>query len=41
MITLSSSTNVLIRMVRVSADETVTKLLAQLFQSFTEIIDEK
>jgi len=42
MITLSSSTNVQVRMVRVSADETSTKIASTtIFQSFTEIIDEK
>ena len=42
MITLSSSTNVQVRMVRVSADETSQKLASTtIFQSFTEIIDEK
>ena len=42
MITLSSSTNVQVRMVRVSADETSTKIgSTTIFQSFTEIIDEK
>jgi len=42
MITLSSSTNVLVRMVRVSADETSQKRASTtIFQSFTEIIDEK
>jgi hypothetical protein len=42
MITLSSSTNVQVRMVRVSADETSSKIgSTTIFQSFTEIIDEK
>ena len=42
MITLSSSTNVQVRMVRVSADETSSKITSTtIFQSFTEIIDEK
>ena len=42
MITLTSSTNVQIRMVRVSADETSQKRASTtIFQSFTEIIDEK
>ena len=41
MITLSSSTNVQVRMVRVSADETSQKSSTTIFQSFTEIIDEK
>ena len=42
MITLSSSTNVQVRMVRVSADETSQKKASTtIFQSFTEIIDEK
>jgi len=42
MITLSSSTNVQVRMVRVSADETSSKIASTtIFQSFTEIIDEK
>ena len=42
MITLSSSTNVQVRMVRVSADETSNKRASTtIFQSFTEIIDEK
>ena len=42
MITLSSSTNVQVRMVRVSADETSQKRASTtIFQSFTEIIDEK
>ena len=42
MITLTSSTNVQIRMVRVSADETSQKRASStIFQSFTEIIDEK
>jgi len=42
MITLSSSTNVQVRMVRVSADETSQKRASTtIFQSFTELIDEK
>ena len=42
MIALSSSTNVQVRMVRVSADETSSKIgSTTIFQSFTEIIDEK
>ena len=42
MITLTSSTNVQVRMVRVSADETSQKIVSTtIFQSFTEIIDEK
>ena len=42
MITLTSSTNVQVRMVRVSADETSQKIASTtIFQSFTEIIDEK
>jgi len=42
MIALSSSTNVQVRMVRVSADETSQKRASTtIFQSFTEIIDEK
>ncbi len=42
MITLSSSTNVQVRMVRVSADETSQKRASTtIFQSFTEIVDEK
>lgn len=42
MITLTSSTNVQVRMVRVSADETSQKKASTtIFQSFTEIIDEK
>ena len=42
MITLSSSTNVQVRMVRVSADETSSKIASTtIFQGFTEIIDEK
>lgn len=42
MITLTSSTNVQVRMVRVSADETSSKIgSTTIFQSFTEIIDEK
>ena len=42
MITLSSSTNVQVRMVRVSADETSAKRASTtIFQSFTEIQDEK
>ena len=42
MITLSSSTNVQVRMVRVSADETSQKKASTtIFQSFTEIVDEK
>ena len=42
MITLSSSTNVQVRMVRVSADETSQKRASTtIFQSYTEIIDEK
>ena len=42
MITLSSSTNVQVRMVRVSADETSNKIASTtIFQSFTEIVDEK
>lgn len=42
MITLSSSTNVQVKMVRVSADETSQKKASTtIFQSFTEIIDDK
>ena len=42
MITLSSSTNVQVRMIRVSADETSSKIgSTTIFQSFTEIVDEK
>lgn len=42
MITLSSSTNVQVRMVRVSADETSQKRASTtIFQSFTELVDEK
>lgn len=42
MIALSSSTNVQVRMVRVSADETSQKRASTtIFQSFTELIDEK
>lgn len=42
MIALSSSTNVQVRMVRVSPDETSQKRVSTtIFQSFTEIIDEK
>ena len=42
MITLTGSTNVQVRMVRVSADETSQKIVSTtIFQSFTEIIDEK
>jgi len=42
MITLASSTNVKVRMLRVSKDETSSKIgSTTIFQSFTEIIDEK
>ena len=42
MITLSSSTNVQVRMVRVSADDSSNKIASRtIFQSFTELIDEK
>ena len=42
MITLSSSTNVQVRMLRVSKDETSSKIASTtIFQSFTEIVDEK
>ena len=42
MISLTSSTNVQVRMVRVSADETSTKRASTtIFQSFTEIIEDK
>ena len=42
MITLSSSTNVKVRMVRVSANDSSSKIAdTTIFQSFTEIVDEK
>ena len=42
MINLTSSTNVQVRMIRVSADETSNRRASTtIFQSFTEIIDEK
>ena len=42
MITLSSSTNVQVRMVRVSADDSSNKIASRtVFQGFTELIDEK
>jgi len=42
MINLTSSTNVQVRMIRVSADETSSKKASTtIFQSYTEIIDEK
>ena len=42
MINLTSSTNVQVRMVRVSADDSSNKIASRtIFQSFTELIDEK
>ncbi len=42
MVSLTSSTNVQVRMVRVSADETSSKIASTtVFQSYTEIIEEK